>query len=107
MSTATHQSQTADKVARESRLSIRTSAEQKELLRRAAKARNTDVSKFVLETSLGEAKRLIAEESIIVLSPLCFRPKVIWNCAARWMKCPRTIQSLPLCSIRNGSGMSS
>lgn len=69
MSTATHQSQTADKVARESRLSIRTNAEQKELLRRAAKARNTDVSKFVLETSLGEARRLVAEESVIVLSP--------------------------------------
>ena len=69
MPTAIHQSPAADKVARESRLSIRTNAEQKELLRRAAKARNTDVSKFVLETSLNEAKRLVAEESVIVLSP--------------------------------------
>lgn len=65
MPTTTHQSQ----IAIESRLSIRANAEQKELLRRAANARNTDVSKFVLETSLNEAKRLVAEESVIVLSP--------------------------------------
>lgn len=53
----------------EVRLSIRTSAEQKELLKRAALARNTDLSQFVLEASLGEAKRLVAEESTLVLSP--------------------------------------
>ena len=72
MSTLTVQSKVVDsdeKASRESRLSIRTSAEQKELLRRAANARNTDISKFVLETSLSEARRLVAEESTVVLSP--------------------------------------
>ena len=72
MSTLTVQSKAPspdEKATRELRLSIRTNAEQKELLRRAANARNTDISKFVLETSLSEAKRLVAEESIVVLSP--------------------------------------
>lgn len=55
--------------ARESRLSIRASAEQKELLKRAARARNTDLSKFVLEASLGEAQRLVEQESVLVLAP--------------------------------------
>lgn len=53
----------------EVRLSIRTNASQKELLKRAALARNTDISQFVLEASLGEAKRLVSEESTLVLSP--------------------------------------
>jgi uncharacterized protein (DUF1778 family) len=53
----------------EVRLSIRTNASQKELLKRAALARNTDLSQFVLEASLGEAKRLVAQESTILLSP--------------------------------------
>ena len=56
------------KTARETRLSIRANAAQKELLKRAARARNTDLSKFVLEASLGEAKRLIADESVLILS---------------------------------------
>ena len=44
--------------ARETRFSIRANAAQKELLARAAHARNTDISKFVLGASLGKAKRL-------------------------------------------------
>ena len=55
--------------APEVRLSIRTNAQQKELLKRAALTRNTDLSQFVLEASLGEAKRLVAQESTIMLSP--------------------------------------
>ncbi len=57
------------RAAPEVRLSIRTSAGQKELLKRAALARNTDLSQFVLEASLGEAKRLVKQESTVVLSP--------------------------------------
>ncbi|MBW3636158.1 MAG: DUF1778 domain-containing protein [Armatimonadetes bacterium] len=50
------------------RLSIRTSAEQKELLRRAALSRNTDLSQFVLEASLASAQRVVADEAVLVLS---------------------------------------
>lgn len=57
------------RAAPEVRLSIRTSAGQKELIKRAALARNTDLSQFVLEASLGEAKRLVAQESTLFLSP--------------------------------------
>lgn len=56
----------------EVRLSIRTNASQKELLKRAALARNTDLSQFVLEASLGEAKRLVSEESTVVVSPAAY-----------------------------------
>lgn len=61
---ATHTKSSAPEV----RLSIRTNAGQKELLKRAALARNTDLSQFVLEASLGEARRLVAQESTILLS---------------------------------------
>jgi uncharacterized protein (DUF1778 family) len=57
------------RTAPEVRLSIRTNASQKELLKRAALARNTDLSQFVLEASLGEARRLVSEESTVLLSP--------------------------------------
>ena len=53
---------------REMRLSIRTSAEQKELLKRAALSRGADLSSFVLQASLEQARQAVAEESVIVLS---------------------------------------
>lgn len=53
---------------REMRLSIRTSAEQKELLKRAALSRGTDLSGFVLQASLEQARQALADEAAIVLS---------------------------------------
>lgn len=58
-----------ESVPRELRLSIRTSAEQKELLKRAAQARGTDLSAFVLQASLEQARQALAQESVVVLSP--------------------------------------
>ena len=54
--------------AREVRLSIRTSAEQKDLLKRAALSRGADLSQFVLEASLDQARKVVADESVLVLS---------------------------------------
>ncbi len=54
--------------AREVRLSIRTSAEQKDLLKRAALSRGADLSQFVLEASLEQARKVVADESVLVLS---------------------------------------
>ncbi len=54
--------------SKEVRLSIRTNPEQKELLRRAALSRNTDLSQFVLEASLASAQRVVADETVLVLS---------------------------------------
>ena len=51
------------------RLSIRASATQKRTLRQAASARHMNVSQFVLQASLDEATRVIAEETIVRLSP--------------------------------------
>ncbi len=53
---------------REERLSIRTSAEQKELLKRAALSRGTDLSAFVLQASLEQARQAVVEESVVVFS---------------------------------------
>lgn len=53
----------------EDRLSIRTNPSQKSTLRRAADARHMNVSQFVLQASLQEAERVIAEETIVRLSP--------------------------------------
>lgn len=57
----------------EDRLSIRASASQKTTLRRAADARHMNVSQFVLQASLQEAERLIAEETTIRLTPEQFQ----------------------------------
>ena len=54
--------------SREVRLSIRTSVQQKELLRRAALSRGADLSQFVLEASLEQARKVVAAESVLVLS---------------------------------------
>jgi uncharacterized protein (DUF1778 family) len=50
---------------KEDRLSIRTDATQKSVLARAASARNMNVSQFVLQASLREAKQVIEEEAIV------------------------------------------
>jgi uncharacterized protein (DUF1778 family) len=52
----------------EERLSIRANADQKSVLRRAADARHTTMSQFVLEASLNEASRILAEESVLKVS---------------------------------------
>lgn len=52
----------------EVRLSIRADQKQKHLLRRAAEARNTTVSQFVLEASLREADRVLQDETILRVS---------------------------------------
>lgn len=53
----------------ETRLSIRTSESQKAQLILAAEARHTTVSQFVLEASLSAAKRVLADESELTMSP--------------------------------------
>lgn len=51
----------------EDRLSIRASIDQKSVLRRAAEARHTTVSQFVLEASLNEADRILAQEKSLAV----------------------------------------
>ena len=48
--------------AKESRLHIRASSSQKELLARAAQARHVKVSQFVLQTCLEAAEKVVREE---------------------------------------------
>jgi len=57
----------------EDRLSIRTNALQKSMLRRAAESRHMNVSQFVLQASLNEAERVLREESVLNLSPEAFQ----------------------------------
>lgn len=52
---------------KEARLDIRTSSEQKELLTRAAQLRQRSVSDFVLESAATEARRVVEEESRLVI----------------------------------------
>jgi len=54
---------------KEERLSIRANSSQKLTLARAAKAKHMNVSQFVLQASLVEAERVIADEGIVVVSP--------------------------------------
>ena len=51
-----------------SRLSLRISAEEKALLKRAATLSNTDITTFVLQTALPAAESVIAKEERIHLS---------------------------------------
>jgi len=53
----------------EERLSIRTNAQQKSMLARAAKASHMNISQFVLNASLREAESVIDAETRIVVSP--------------------------------------
>ena len=55
-------------VSSEDRLSIRANAKQKLILRRAAEARHTTMSQFVLEASLSEAGRILTQESSLIVS---------------------------------------
>lgn len=52
----------------EERLSIRTDLHQKLTLKLAAERRNTTISQFVLEASLGEAERILEEERSVKVS---------------------------------------
>lgn len=52
----------------EERLSIRTCPKQKLTLKLAAERRNTTISQFVLEASLGEAERILDEERSVKIS---------------------------------------
>lgn len=52
----------------EERLSIRTDVQQKLTLKLAAERRNTTISQFVLEVSLGEAERILEEERSLKVS---------------------------------------
>lgn len=54
--------------APEDRLSIRTNADQKQILKNAASARRTTVSQFVLDASLSEAERILEQERTLVVS---------------------------------------
>lgn len=52
---------------KETRLDIRASTEQKELLARAAQLQHRSLSDFVLEVSAQEARRVVEEESRLVI----------------------------------------
>lgn len=52
----------------EDRLSIRASGAQKHALRTAAELRHTTMSQFVLEASLAEADRILAQETTLRVS---------------------------------------
>ncbi len=54
--------------AAESRLNIRTSPEQKELLARAARAAHMNVSQFVLSVAMAAAARTLDEQSRLSIS---------------------------------------
>ena len=60
---------TAEKAGRELRLSIRTSASEKDLLWRAAQARHMNISQFVLQVSLDAASAILADQTEFRLTP--------------------------------------
>jgi len=53
----------------EERLSIRASLIQKDTIMRAAKAQHMNLSQFVLQASVQAAESILANESLIVVSP--------------------------------------
>lgn len=55
--------------AKEKRLSIRATEPEKELLSQAAKARRTNVSRFILEASLDVAAAVLGEQAEYRLPP--------------------------------------
>lgn len=59
----------AAETSKESRLSIRANAAQKNALARAAKARHMNISQFVLQVSLQAAEQVIEAESRLMVSP--------------------------------------
>ena len=54
---------TAGSAGKELRLSIRTSASEKDLLWRAAQARHMNISQFVLQVSLDAANAILADQT--------------------------------------------
>ena len=55
--------------AREKRLTIRATEPEKELLAQAAKARHTNVSRFILEASLDAANAVLVDQTEYRLPP--------------------------------------
>ena len=60
---------TAEKAGKELRLSIRTSAPEKDILWRAARARHMNISQFVLQVSLDAASAILADQTEFRLTP--------------------------------------
>jgi uncharacterized protein (DUF1778 family) len=54
--------------AKETRLSIRTTSESKELIEKAARKENKNLSDFVLENALSAAEAILADDSNFSLS---------------------------------------
>jgi uncharacterized protein (DUF1778 family) len=54
---------------KETRLSIRTSAQEKTVLLQAAQARQTDIHQFVLQASLDAAHKVLADKTEFRLPP--------------------------------------
>ena len=54
---------TAENAGKELRLSIRTSAPEKDILWRAAQARHMNISQFVLQASLDAANTILADQT--------------------------------------------
>ena len=80
-------SQTA--ALKEKRLTIRATEPEKELLAQAAKARHTNVSRFILEASLDAANAVLVDQSEYRLSP------EQWDAFCRRLDdLPKTIPSL-------------
>ena len=63
---------------KENRLSIRANPDQKSALTRAARARHMNLSQFVLQASLSEAKRVIQDETQVEVTPEEYE----WLCQA-------------------------
>ena len=59
--------------ARETRINVRISPEQKALIARAAQIRHTTISNFVIDHALQAASRLVAEETHVQMTPEQFK----------------------------------
>jgi uncharacterized protein (DUF1778 family) len=62
-------SQKAANTQKETRLSIRASAPEKKILMQAARARHTNISRFVLQSSLDAAHAVLADQAEFRLPP--------------------------------------
>jgi uncharacterized protein (DUF1778 family) len=62
-------SQSATAKQKEQRLSIRATESEKEILARAAKMQHTNISQFVLQTSLTAANAILVDQTEFRLSP--------------------------------------
>lgn len=59
-------------MAKEDRINLRVSSQQKTLLTSAAQARGVSVTEFILETSVRGANEAILDRSVFVLNPEAF-----------------------------------